>query len=101
MKPEAAQIVETELRRFAADLNLSDDQKTQLRAGLENAHERLEEIRAENPDVTKADVIKKIVAERDAVRERAVNFFTPEQLEKWDAEVAKARTFLGFVIRNA
>src|SRR5262245_11034459 len=100
MKAEAAQIVETELRRFAADLNLSDDQKAKLKTGLENAYERLEEIRAEYPDVTKADVIRKIIAERDAVRERVVNFFTPEQLEKWDAEAAKARTFLGFVIRN-
>ena len=98
MKPERAQIVETELRRFAADLNLSDDQKTQLRTGLENAQERLEEIRSQHPDVTRADVIEKIVAERDALRQRVTNFFTPEQLTKWDAEVTKARTFLGFAI---
>jgi DNA-binding MurR/RpiR family transcriptional regulator len=95
MKPETAQIVETELRRFAADLNLSDDQKTQLRDGLEKAQARLDEIRNENPDVTRADVVAKIVAERDSLRERVVNFFTPEQLAKWDAEVAKAKTFLG------
>ena len=100
MKPEAAKIVETELRRFAADLNLSDDQKTQLRAGLEKAADRLEEIRAENPDVTREDVRAKIVAERDSLRERVVNFFTPEQLTKWDAEVAKAKNFLGFAVSN-
>jgi hypothetical protein len=27
--------------------------------------------------------------------ERVVKFLTPEQLTKWDAEVAKAKTFLG------
>ena len=95
MRPERAQIIETELRRFASDLNLSDDQKAQLKTGLENAHTRLEEIRAANPDLTKADVVAKIVEARDSLRERVVNFFTPEQLAKWDAEVAKAKTFLG------
>ena len=100
MKPETAQIVETELKRFAADLNLSDDQKTQLKAGLQKAQDRLEEIRAENPDVTRADVITKTVAERDALRQRVVSFFTPEQLTKWDDEVTKAKTFLGVALRS-
>ena len=100
MKPETAEIVQTELKRFAADLNLSDDQKSQLKSGLENARDRLEEIRAQNPDVTRADVIQKIVAERDAVRQKAVDFFTPEQLTKWDAEVAKAKTFLGYATEH-
>jgi Spy/CpxP family protein refolding chaperone len=95
MKPETAQIVETELRRFAADLNLTDAQKAQLKTGLENAQKRLEEIRAQNPDVTRADVIAKIIEARASLRERVVNFLTPEQLTKWDAEVAKAKTFLG------
>jgi periplasmic protein CpxP/Spy len=99
MKPEAVQIVETELRRFASDLNLSDAQKAQLKTGMENAQKRLEEIRAKTPDVTRADVIAKIVAERDSLRERVVKFFTPEQLAKWDAEVAKAKTFLGTTVK--
>lgn len=98
MKPEAAKIVELELKRFAADLNLSDDQKTQLRAGLERAHDKLEEIRTEHPDVSRADVIAKIIAERDSLRQRVVNFLTPEQLTKWDAEVAKAKDFLGVAL---
>jgi len=95
MKAETAKILETELRRFAADLNLSDDQKTQLKAGLENAHDHLDEIRAQNPDITRADVRAKIVAERDSLRQRVENFFTPDQLTKWDAEVTKAKDFLG------
>jgi len=100
MKPEVAKIVETELRRFATDLNLSDAQKAQLKTGLEKAQERLDEIRANNPDVTRADVIAKLVEVRGALRERVVSFFTPEQLAKWDAEVAKAKTFLGYNLQG-
>src|SRR5215471_21509780 len=95
MKPEVARIVEPELRRFAADLNLSDAQKSQLQTALENARERMDEIRAKNPDVTRADVIAKLQEVRGSLRERVVKFFTPDQLAKWDAEVTKAKTFLG------
>src|SRR5262245_66495588 len=99
MKPEAAKTVETELKRIVADLNLSDAQKAQLKTGLENAQERLEEIREKHPDVTRADVIAKIIEQRDSLRQRVVKFLTPEQLTKWDAEVAKARTFLGINVK--
>jgi periplasmic protein CpxP/Spy len=95
MKPEVARIVEPELRRFAADLNLSDAQKAQLQTALETARERLDEIKAKNPDVTRADVIAKLQDVRGSLRERVVKFFTPDQLAKWDAEVAKAKIFLG------
>jgi predicted nucleic acid-binding Zn-ribbon protein len=98
MKPETAKIVETQLKQFAADLNLSDAQKAQLKTGLENAREKLDQIRENNPDVTRADVIAKLKAERTALRERVVKFFTPEQLAKWDAGVARAKTFLGETI---
>ena len=98
MKPETAKIVETQLKQFAADLNLSDAQKAQLKTGLENAREKLDEIRQNHPDVTKADVIAKIKAERSSLRERVVKFFTPEQLAKWDTGVARAKTFLGETI---
>jgi hypothetical protein len=95
MKPESRTIVENELKQFAADLNLSDTQKAQLKTALETARERLDEIRQNNPDVTRADVIAKLGAVRGEIRERVVKFFTPEQLSKWDAGVAKAKTFLG------
>jgi hypothetical protein len=39
--------------------------------------------------VTRADVIKKLVAAQDQIREHIVAFLNPEQL-KWDAEMAKA-----------
>jgi hypothetical protein len=95
LSPEAKQAVATELKRFAGDLNLSDDQKSKLQTALENARERIDEIRKSNPDMTRADVIAKLKSVRGTARERLVNFLTPEQLGKWDKEMAKAKSFLG------
>src|SRR5262252_6214431 len=100
MNPETAKIVETELKRFAADLNLSDAQKTQLKTALENAREKLDAIREKHPDATRADFIAKFQEVRGELRERAVKFFTPEQLVKWDGEVAKAKAFLGHTVNT-
>jgi Zn-dependent oligopeptidase len=96
LSPEATEAVQTELKRFAADLNLSEDQKTKLRTALESARERLDEVRKNNPDITRADVISKLKEVRAPLRERVTAFLTPEQLAKWDAEVAKAKAFLGY-----
>jgi periplasmic protein CpxP/Spy len=86
--------------RIAVDLNLSDAQKAQLKTALETARERLDEAREKNPNLTIADVLAKLIAERSTVRERVVQFFTPEQLAKWDAEVAKAKTFLSLAVNE-
>ena len=56
MRAELIEVVETELRKFATDLNLSDEQKSQLKTALEKAHERIDEIRAKNPNASRADV---------------------------------------------
>jgi protein CpxP len=96
LSPEATQAVQQELKRFAADLNLSEDQKSRLKTAMENAREKLDEIRKNNPDITKADVIAKLKEVRAPLRERVAAFLTPEQLTKWDAEVAKAKAFLGY-----
>ena len=95
MTTEVKTKIVDEVKRFAADLNLSDSQKAQLQAAFERAEDRIEEIRKQNPDVNRADVIKKLVGARDQSREHVVKFLTPEQLTKWDAEMSKARTFLG------
>jgi Spy/CpxP family protein refolding chaperone len=95
LSPDAKQAVAAELKRFAGDLNLSDDQKSKLQTALETAREKIDEIRQANPDLTRADVIAKLKSVRVTARERLVNFLTPEQLGKWDAEMAKAKTFLG------
>ena len=95
MTTEVKTKIVDEVKRFAADLNLSDSQKAQLQAAFERAEDRIEEIRKQNPDVNRADVIKKLVGARDQIREHVVKFLTPEQLTKWDAEMSTARTFLG------
>jgi predicted HTH transcriptional regulator len=95
MTTEVKTKIVDEVKRFAADLNLSDSQKAQLQTAFEKAEDRIEQIRKEHPDVTRADVMKKMMAARDQIREHIVKFLTPEQLKKWDAEMSKARTFLG------
>ena len=95
ISPEMREKVATELKQFAGDLNLSDEQKEKLRTFLSNAHEKVEEYRKENPNATKEDLMRKVAENRAEIRERLTKFLTPEQLAKWDTEVAKAKEFLG------
>jgi hypothetical protein len=37
----------------------------------------------------------KVKANRDEIRQRVVKFLSPDQLSKWDSEIAKAKEFLG------
>jgi dsDNA-binding SOS-regulon protein len=92
---EQREQVATELKRFAGDLNLTDEQKEKLHAALAEARERVGEYLRNNPNTTKADIIAKVRAHRDEIRQRVVNFLTTEQLSKWDSEIAKAKEFLG------
>jgi periplasmic protein CpxP/Spy len=92
---EQRDMVEFELKRFAKDLNLSEEQKDKLRASLSEAHQKVQEFKQQNPNVSKEDLIRKVAENRSAIRQRVVNFLTPEQLTKWDDEVAKAKEFLG------
>ena len=92
---EQREQVATEVKRFAGDLNLTDDQKGKLQAALEEGREKVAEYLKNNPNTTKADIIAAVKSRRDEIRERVVKFLTPEQLSKWDSEVAKAKEFLG------
>ena len=53
------------------------------------------EYKKSHPDVTRQDVINALKSHRTELREGLERFLTPEQLKKWDAEVAKAKEFLG------
>ena len=92
---EQREQVATELKRFAGDLNLTDEQKEKLHTSLAEAREKVGEYLRNNPNTTKADIIAKVKEHRDEIRQRVVKFLTPEQLSKWDSEVAKAKEFLG------
>ncbi len=85
MTPHVKSRIEDEVRRIATDLNLSDAQKAQMRAALENAEAKLE---TDSPGRV-----------RDSIREQVTKILTPQQLTKWDAEMAKAKTFLGRELR--
>ena len=98
MSPERLDAVPTELKRFAQELNLSEAQKAQLRTSLDEKQAKLQEFRQKNPNISQKDLVQKIVSIRSTLREQVVRFLTPQQLEKWDAEIAKAKEFLGHSI---
>jgi hypothetical protein len=92
---EQANQVVAELKRIAGSLQLTDDQKNRSLQFLIEARAKVAEYQSANPNATKADIIKQLAANRDQLRQRLVNFLSPEQLTRWDAEVSEAREFLG------
>ena len=62
---------------------------------LTEASEKVQEYKQQNPNASKEDLIRRVADNRASIRQRVVNFLTPEQLTKWDAEAAKAKEFLG------
>jgi len=92
---EEGQMIRNELRRFAGDLNLSDEQKTKLHEQLAFAAGTLHEYKKSHPGVTRQDIIKAVGSHRTELRQALERFLDPEQLRKWDAEVSKAKEFLG------
>ena len=93
---EQVEGIKNELKRFAGDLNLSDEQKTKLHERLASAAEKLHEYKKSHPNVTREDIIKAVVSHKAELRAGLERFLTPEQLKTWDTEVAKSREFLGF-----
>ena len=95
MTPEQREQVATELKRFAGDLNLTEQQKEKLQAALAEKREKVGEFLKTNPGKTKAEIVAKVKEHRAEIHERIAAFLSPEQLSKWDNEVAKAKEFLG------
>jgi periplasmic protein CpxP/Spy len=94
MTPDELNTIAVELKRLGSELNLSDHQKEGLKAFLTEKYEKLQEYRNHNPNVSKEDIAQYIAKNRAAGREKLEKFLTPEQLTKWDAEMAKAKDFL-------
>lgn len=95
LTPEQRNAIASELKSFGASLNLSDDQKQRLQTFMTEASEKLQDYKQNNPNASKEDLLKKLSDNRAQIRQRLENFLTPEQLTKWDAEVSKAKEFLG------
>ena len=95
MTAEQREQVATELKRFVADINLSEEQKEKVRAALAEGRERVGEYLKAYPNTTKAEIVAKVKENRGEIHDRVATFLNPEQLVKWDKEVAKAKEFLG------
>ena len=94
MTPDEMNNIAVELKRLGTELNLSDQQKGDLKAFLTEKYEKLQEYRKQNPNVSKEDIMQYLAKHKNEARERIQKFLTPEQLTKWDAEVAHAKDFL-------
>ena len=94
MTPEELSNIANELKRLGGELNLSDNQKDQLKTFLTDKYEQLQEYRKKNPNISKEDIAQYIAKNRAAGREKLEKFLTPEQLKIWDAELARAKDFL-------
>jgi periplasmic protein CpxP/Spy len=95
LTPEQRETVVNELKKFGAELNLSEEQKGKMHTFLTESYSRIQEYRTQNPGASREEIIKRVAANRAQLRERLVNFLTPEQLQKWDSGVARAKEFLG------
>lgn len=95
LTPEQRDQVASEVKRFATDLNLTSDQKEKLQTAFLDARGKLGDYMKDHPGTTKADIVKEVSSHRDQIRQRVVNFLNPDQLKKWDTEIAKAKDFLG------
>ena len=95
MTSEQREQVATELKRFAGDLNLTEQQKEKLQTALAEERGKVGEYLKAHPDTTKADIVKYVKDHRVEIHQRVAAFLSPEQLSKWDSEVAKAKEFLG------
>ena len=92
---EQGQMIRNELKRFAGDLDLSDEQKTKLHEQLAFAAGTLHEYKKSHPDVSRQDIVRAVGSHRTELRQALERFLNPEQLKKWDAEVSRAKEFLG------
>ena len=95
LTPEIREQVTNEVKRFAAELHLSSDQKDKLQNAFQSARGKLGDYMQQHPNVSKADIGKELLNHRAEIRQRVMNFLNPDQLKMWDAEVAKAKDFLG------
>ena len=95
MTTEQREQVVAELKRFAGGLNLTEQQKDKLQTALAEEREKVGEYLKTHPNTTKAEIVAHVKEHRTEIHQRVAAFLSPEQLGKWDSEVAKAKEFLG------
>jgi hypothetical protein len=87
--------VVAEAGKFASNLHLSSDQKEKLQNAFTDARSKVGDYLKDHPNITKADIAKEVAGHRDQIRQRVVSFLSPDQMKMWDAEIGKAKEFLG------
>ena len=90
MTAEQREQVATEVKRFAADLHLSEEQKEKLHTALAEGREKVGEYLKAHPNTTKAEIVAKVKEHRGQIHERIAKFLDSELLGMWDSEVGKA-----------
>jgi hypothetical protein len=95
LTPEQRSQVVAEAGRFASSLHLSNDQKEKLQTAFTDARSKVGDYLKDHPNITKGDIAKQVAGQRNQIRQRVANFLTPEQMKMWDAEIVKAKEFLG------
>jgi len=86
--------IAVEVKRLGTELNLSDTQQELLRTSLTDTYDKLQEFRKRDPNLSKEDVVKTLLQNRNEGWEEIEKVLTLVQLKIWDAEVAKANEFL-------
>jgi periplasmic protein CpxP/Spy len=95
MTAEQREQVAAELKRFAGELNLTEQHKEKLQATLAEKRAKVGDYLKSHPNTTKAEIVAQVKEHRTEIHQRVAAFLNPEQLSKWDSEVAKAKEFLG------
>jgi periplasmic protein CpxP/Spy len=95
MTVEQRKQVATELKRFATDLDLSEEQREKLHAALAEGREKVGVYLKTHPNTTKAEIVAKVKEHRGHIHDRIAKILNSDQLGKWDNKVAKAKEFLG------
>jgi len=95
LTPEQRDTDASELKRIGSLMNLSDEQKRKLHDFMSEASEKVQEYQQRHPKASPQDLKKKLADNRSIIRQRLAGFLTPEQLNIWDNQTAKAKEFLG------
>ena len=85
----------SELKRIAQGLNFTEQQVERLQSALGQAREGVTQYIKNHPNATRADIIAKVKERRVEIGQRVEILLSLEQLAKWDAEMTKAKEFLG------
>ena len=95
MTPGITDAIAAEVRRLDEELNLSDEQREQIRMQIADCHAALQEFIRQNPHASRKALIQKVAQLRRSMRDEALRFLTPRQLNRWDSALAKSKEFLG------